>query len=85
YIGETSTATLALAARWWRAAEVAIVPELDSDLERQPEAWVLLRPDASEPGVIRVAHELTLAPRRRGAPQVRAVHLRWRGPLGLIE
>jgi uncharacterized protein (DUF58 family) len=85
FIGETRSARLVLSARWRRAAELAVLAELDPDLAPQPEAWTVLRPSADDPRTARVEHELALTPRRRGDPAIRALHLRWRGPLGLVE
>jgi len=85
YIGETRHATLVLEARWLRASELAILPELDADLTQQDEAWTVLKRDEERPKLVRLEHPITLTPLRRGAPSVRAVHLRWRGPIGLLE
>jgi uncharacterized protein (DUF58 family) len=85
YIGETRNATLVLEARWRRASELAVFPELDADLKQQGESWTVLAADETTKGIVRLAHPIALTPLRRGAPAVRAVHLRWRGPIGLLE
>jgi uncharacterized protein (DUF58 family) len=83
FIGETTPAQLTLTAN--RGADIAVLPELDEDLAPQPEQWVQLRPTAHDPKVARLVHDIQLVPRRRGDHTIRAIHLRWRGPLGLIE
>ena len=83
FIGEGGTATLAISARGWkRLAKLELLAELDDELEPQPPSTILLRPEA---GRAFAEHTLVLAPRRRGDLLVRAAHLRWTGPLGLIE
>ena len=85
FIGETGRAAVRLAAPGWRrTAQLGVLPELDDDLASQPEGWAQLVP---EPGtaIARGRHEVELRPRRRGDHAVRALHLRWRGPLGLVE
>jgi uncharacterized protein (DUF58 family) len=85
FIGEIGRAAIRLAAPGWRrTARLGVLPELDDDLAPQPEGWAQLVP---QPGtaIARGLHEVELRPRRRGDHAVRALHLRWRGPLGLIE
>lgn len=86
FIGETTPARLIVTAPGWkRTAEIGILPELDDDLVPQAEAWATLQPAPDSPKSATLTHELPIAARRRGDHEVRAVHLRWRGPLGLIE
>jgi uncharacterized protein (DUF58 family) len=85
FIGEAGTATIELFAGR-RGGTVEILSELDPDLVPQPAMRVTL---ASSPGSDRKpAHgvaALPLIPRRRGDHALRAVHVRWSGPLGLME
>ncbi len=82
FIGESGVAKLAITARWRRAAAVELVAELDDDLEPQPAMHAILQPaGATSTATI----ELPLVPRRRGDHGIRALHLRWTGPLGLLE
>ena len=85
FIGEEGTLRVGLAARGWtRPLEIDVLPELDEDLEPVPLATAHLAPPA--PGAdAATALLLPLRPRRRGSPRVIALHLRWRGALGLIE
>lgn len=78
FIGESGAATVTIATRSRKKASFEIVCELDGDLAPQPPARVVL-----ESGTL--AHEIKLVPRRRGDHAVRAVHLRWAGPIGLVE
>jgi uncharacterized protein (DUF58 family) len=83
FIGETGTAVIELIAGR-RGAALEILAELDDDLAPQPPSQVVLRAaGAGQPARAKV--ELTLAPRRRGDHALRVVHVRWTGPLGLIE
>ena len=84
FIGETAPARVQLAVRSGRQAGVGVLAELDPDLAPQPEAWGRV---AREEGARRAGMTLDVAlvPRRRGEHAIRALHLRWRGPLGLIE
>jgi uncharacterized protein (DUF58 family) len=77
YIGELGRASIDLGAN--RRAHVEIVAELDADLAPQPPQRVWVGPGADT----RV--DVELAPRRRGDHALRIVHVRWSGPLGLVE
>jgi uncharacterized protein (DUF58 family) len=83
YIGEGGAATITIVARGWkRAARLELLMELDDDLEPQAPATITLRPhDKTASGEL----ALPLTPRRRGDLAIKAAHLRWTGPLGLIE
>ncbi|MGE0551101.1 MAG: DUF58 domain-containing protein [Kofleriaceae bacterium] len=83
FIGEAGIAALELTAGR-RGAAVELLAELDDDLEPQPAATVVLRATAAGEAA-RATFELTLKPRRRGDHALRSVHVRWRGPFGLIE
>jgi uncharacterized protein (DUF58 family) len=82
FIGDTSPAKLTITLPGKRASNVGILPELADDFEPQKEQWAQLAP--AEKGS-QLSHEISLSPRRRGDHAIKAVHLRWRGPLGLIE
>lgn len=83
FIGETGTAVVELVAGR-RGGTVEVLAELDDDLAPQPPSQAVLR--AVGPGQpARARAAVTLAPRRRGDHALRAVHVRWTGPLGLIE
>ena len=84
FIGEAGVAKLELTARWRRAAALELLAELDDDLEPQPPIQAVLRPPP-EKGPATAIVELPLVPRRRGDHGVRALHMRWTGPLGLLE
>ena len=84
FIGESGVAKLELTARWRRAAPLELVAELDDDLEPQPPLRAVIKPPA-EAGPGRATVEVALVPRRRGEHGVRAIHMRWTGPLGLLE
>ena len=84
FIGEPGVARLAITARWRRPASLEIWPELDDDLAPQPPLTAVLRPPA-EKGPSTLAVELPLVPRRRGDHGIRMLHVRWTGPIGLIE
>jgi uncharacterized protein (DUF58 family) len=87
FIGTGGAATLAITgAGWRRAATLELLIELDDRLEPQPPRTIVLRPDGGAPrSSARAEHEVALRPRRRGDVAIRAAHLRWTGPLGLIE
>jgi uncharacterized protein (DUF58 family) len=78
YIGEGGTAKLAITARWKRAAALELLAELDDDLQAQPPMQAIL-----ESG--RAVIHVPLVPKRRGDHGIAALHLRWTGPLGLLE
>ena len=82
FIGETTPAKLTVAFPGRRSSTIAILPELADDFAPQAEQWVQLVP---EDRATRLVHDIQLSPRRRGDHEIKAVHLRWRGPLGLIE
>ena len=83
FIGETATAVIELAARR-RGTPLELLAELDDDLAPQPPIRTALSRDA-ESELARAEVRVTLAPRRRGEHALRAVHVRWTGPLGLVE
>jgi uncharacterized protein (DUF58 family) len=81
HIGEPEPMVVALtAAGWRRRLAVEVTTDLDEDLEPQPITAVTLAP-AGDGAAARL--DVALAPRRRGELAVRAVWLRWTGPLGL--
>jgi uncharacterized protein (DUF58 family) len=84
FIGETAPARVQIAVASRRQAEVGVLAELAADLAPQPEARGRVTRDegARRSGL---TLEVPLVPRRRGEHALRALHLRWRGPLGLIE
>jgi uncharacterized protein (DUF58 family) len=85
YIGDEGAATIRITGRGWRrGARILVLPELDPDLAPQPARVIALRPQgdkkqASGEGA------LAIIPRRRGEPRIIALHLKWTGPLGLME
>ncbi|HEY4241905.1 MAG TPA: DUF58 domain-containing protein [Kofleriaceae bacterium] len=85
FIGETGHARIELTSS--RAVRLQLLAELDMDLVSQPPAFVLLeRPDgASRKEPARATFELPLTPRRRGDHALRTLHMRWSGPIGLME
>src|SRR5204863_8094228 len=64
------------------AVTLELVAELDDSMVAPPPVRITLEAAGRDASAI---HELRLEPRRRGELAVRAVHLRWTGPLGLIE
>ena len=78
YIGETGAARVQLAAPTRRPVQLGVLAELDPELWPQPELPARIEGGQGELAV-------PLVPRRRGELALRALHLRWRGPLGLIE
>jgi uncharacterized protein (DUF58 family) len=83
FIGDTVPAKLHIAVPSRRAHPIMVLPELASDFTQQPEKTVMLYPQ--EDRVAKATHDIELSPRRRGDHAIKGVHLRWRGPLGLIE
>ncbi len=82
FIGERGELTITVRVASTRTPEVELVPELDGEVARPAPARFRLRPeDGRSTAVVR----FPLVPTRRGAPRVVAVHLRWTGPLGLVE
>ncbi len=84
FIGEGGNAQLVFTARWRRVARLELLVELDDDLAPQPPIEVVLRADAPRKPVHATAL-VPLIPRRRGDHALRTAHVRWTGPLGLIE
>lgn len=83
YIGDTGLMKVTLTARGWqRPLRVDVLPELDDDLQAVPITPAHLEPGPRDAAVILT---LPLRPQRRGKPMVHALHLKWTGPLGLIE
>ena len=78
FIGEAGVAKLAITARWKRTAALELLAELDEDLQAQPPIQTIL-----ESG--RAVVDLPLVPKRRGDHGIAALHVRWTGPLGLLE
>ena len=79
YIGELGHASIELAAT--RRATVQLLAELDDDLAAQPPQDVVVGPGAPASG----RATIDLVPRRRGDHALRTVHVRWPGPLGLVQ
>src|SRR5438094_9358759 len=79
YGGELGHASIELAAT--RRATVQLLAELDDDLAAQPPQDVVVGPGAPASG----RATIDLVPRRRGDHALRTVHVRWPGPLGLVE
>lgn len=85
YIGEAGAAEVAMTGRGWRRpVTVQALPELSTDLAAQPPFAVALGAPTARREVTGHA-SLGLVPGRRGAPEVVALHLKWTGPLGLVE
>ncbi len=84
FIGEPGVAKLSIQARWRRPASLEILPELDDDLAPQAALHTTVRPPA-EKGPSTATLDLPLVPRRRGDHGIRNLHVRWSGPLGLLE
>ncbi|CAN5584223.1 DUF58 domain-containing protein [soil metagenome] len=84
FIGEPGVARLAITARWRRQATLEVLAELDDDLAPQPTFQVTVKPPEAK-GSATAMLEIPLVPRRRGDHGVRILHVRWTGPLGLIE
>ena len=87
FIGEQGGAVVRVTGRGWRrGASIQLVPELDEDLAPQQPFRVALEPTGEKKQrSARGEGALYLVPRRRGEPRVIAFHMRWTGPLGLVE
>jgi uncharacterized protein (DUF58 family) len=84
FIGDHGYAELAITARWRRGAQLELLAELDDDLAPQEALRVDVRAVAPrEPA--RATMQVRLVPSRRGDHALRALHVRWTGPLGLME
>jgi uncharacterized protein (DUF58 family) len=83
FIGETGAATIELSAGR-RGAVLEVVAELDDAFAPQPASRVVLRADGPRQAM-RAELAIPLVPRRRGEHALRALHVRWTGPLGLLE
>src|SRR5688572_2361831 len=77
FIGETMPAKLSVSVPSRRSSTINVLPELAADFEPQREAAVALR---SENRTATATHDIPLSPRRRGDHEIKAIHLRWRGP-----
>ena len=79
FIGSTDPLVLRLAAPGWlRRVPIEVRLDVDERLEAQPSAEVVL--DGGE-----AALDVPLVPRRRGQALLHRAHLRWMGPLGLVQ
>ncbi len=79
YIGKRGALIVTLAAPGFgRSARVLLHAELDRELAAPEPVEVAV---GAEPARV----EIPLVPARRGDHEVRRLHLRWRGPLGLSE
>lgn len=79
YIGDCAPLVLRLRARATRPPAVEVRADLGETLVPQPAQRVPLPADGER------RHEIPLVPLRRGDARVRAVWLRWSGPLGLVR
>jgi uncharacterized protein (DUF58 family) len=80
YIGDQDPLHLRISApEWPRTLHLHVLPELGARLHAQPPANLVVPPDAM------VRAEMPLIPSRRGEAEVRALWLRWDGPLGLVR
>ncbi|MFT3696167.1 MAG: DUF58 domain-containing protein [Kofleriaceae bacterium] len=84
FIGEPGVARLNITTRWRQRSKLEILPELDDDLAPQPPMQAVVMP-TKEKGPSTAAVELPLVARRRGDHAIRNLHVRWSGPLGLLE
>ena len=84
FIGERGVAKIAIDARWRRPARLELLAELDDDLAPQPPITAILQPTADGKAV-HADVDLALVPRRRGDHGIQTLHVRWTGPLGLME
>lgn len=82
FIGDDGELTVTVEIASTRTPEVEVVPEIEGEVARV--APVRFRP-RSEGGRSSAVVRFTLRPTRRGTPRVVALHLRWAGPLGLVE
>jgi uncharacterized protein (DUF58 family) len=78
YVGDQDVLTLQISTAGRRAAAVEVVCDFDDTLAAQPSTRLIA---GREPASVLVP----LVPRRRGTAAVRAVWLRWQGPLGLLQ
>lgn len=82
FIGDDGELTVTVKVASARTPEIEIIPELEGEVVRPAPARFRLRPeDGHSSAVVR----FPLRPTRRGTPRVVALHLRWTGPLGLVE
>ncbi len=82
FIGDRGELTVTVRVASTRTPDVELVPEIEGDVNRPAPARFRLRPDGGQStAVVR----FPLVPTRRGTPRVVAMHLRWAGPLGLVE
>jgi uncharacterized protein (DUF58 family) len=79
YVGDRDSLLLTFLVRGGGSATVEALPDLGADLEPQPSHR--LRVAEGEPAEAAIS----LVPRRRGTAEVRAVWVRWTGPLGLVD
>ncbi len=80
YIGDADPMEVRLSAsRWPRAMRAELLAELGERLTPQPLRGVNV--PSGGPGTARIR----LAPRRRGTARIRALWIRWKGPLGLVQ
>lgn len=78
FIGETLPAKLHIGVPSKRGSTIDVLPELAVDFTPVPERGVAIAGGTA-------IYEIPLSPRRRGDHEIKVMHLRWRGPLGLIE
>ena len=82
FIGDEGELTVTVRVAGARTPDLELVPEVDGEVVRPAPARFRLTADGSHAtAVVR----FPLRPLRRGTPRVVGVHLRWTGPLGLIE
>ncbi len=80
YIGDRDPLTITLTTpTWGLASRVEMLVEVDDHLAELPSRLVVVPPRGT------VEIDLELVPRRRGEAELRAVWLRWAGPLGLLR
>lgn len=78
-LGDAGALSVLLESRGGSAAWVEAIADLDPELSAQPPQRVTLAAGGE------ATLEVPLVPKRRGSLEVRAVHLRWAGPLGLVS